>query len=131
MKHDLKTIEDIKILIDSFYTKVQADETLGPVFNKAENFNWDTHIPIMYNFWETLLFAKTGYKGNPVRTHIELNRRVPLTDSHFSRWKELFFMTLDELFSGPKVNEAKAKVESMEVLMKIKIKASENPGFIL
>jgi hemoglobin len=65
-----------------------------------------------------------------MRVHIELNKKFPLTPDHFKRWKKLFFETLDEHFTGPKILDAKKRVELMEVLIQTKIGQSKNPNFI-
>jgi hemoglobin len=62
--------------------------------------------------------------------HIELNKKEPLTDAHFTQWKKLFFETIDELFEGKIADMAKEKTNSMQFLMQHKIKMSESAGFI-
>jgi hemoglobin len=127
---EIETREDIELLVEEFYKKVKQDELIGYIFNNVENFNWDTHIPIMVSFWETILLDSGTYRGNPMLTHIQLNRKSPLSPEHFIRWKQLFFETLDENFVGSKVAEAKQRVESMAMLMQYKIDQSSKPGFI-
>ena len=130
LKPEITTRQDISDLVERFYTRVREDEIIGPIFRDQENFSWDTHIPVMVNFWSSILLDDASYKGNPMLKHIELNRRTPLTQLHFRRWKELFFSTLDELFIGDRVNEAKKRVNAMEILMLMKIRDSEQSGFI-
>lgn len=117
-------------MINSFYTKVKEDDLLGDIFNNAENFSWETHIPVMVSFWEMLLLGTTGYRGNTISKHLELNRRSPLTTKHFDQWKKLFYETLDELFEGAGVSEARKKVEAISGLMQYKIQESMRKGFI-
>lgn len=130
VKRSIGNRKDIEFLVDEFYRKVKVDDVIGPIFNDVLNFNWEIHIPIMYSFWETMLLDEVTYKGNPMLTHIELNKRIPLTPDHFARWKLLFFETLDENFEGERVEEAKRRVIAMEGLMQIKIAQSQNKGFI-
>lgn len=130
MIKEITTREDITLLVESFYTRVKDDEVIGYIFRDLEHFSWDTHIPIMVNFWSTILLDEMSYKGNPMIKHIDLHRRTPLTQEHFTRWKHLFFATLDDLFEGERVNEAKKRVEAMEILMLMKIRDSEQQGFI-
>lgn len=130
MKKDIETTEDISLLVESFYRKVTDDDLLGLIFRDTLFFNWNTHIPIMISFWETLLLEKSSYKGNTMRAHIELNKKFPLAPEHFEQWKRLFFETLDEHFTGSKVLEAKKRVELMEVLIQTKIAQSNDPKFI-
>ena len=130
MKRKIENREDIRLLVESFYKKVMEDDVIGGIFNDVLFFRWDSHIPIMINFWETVLLGATSYRGNTMRVHIELNKKNPLTPAHFERWKKLFFETLDEHFTGPKVAETKKRVELMETLMQTKIAQSKGPNFI-
>ena len=120
----------IEQLVTNFYSKVKKDNLLGPIFNNAENFSWDTHLPIMFNFWETILLDKPKYRGNTIAKHIELHRRTPLNEQHFRRWKELFYETLDNEFEGPNVEKAHKKVEAIAGLMQYKLQESSKKGFI-
>jgi hemoglobin len=123
-------LNTIELLVDSFYTKVKQDDLLAPIFNNTEFFSWDTHIPVMVDFWETLLLDTASYKGNTMQKHIALHRRTPLTSGLFERWKLLFYSTLDELFEGENVEKAHKRVEAMSGLMQFKIEQSGQKGFI-
>lgn len=129
-KQDIQNRADIEILVDSFYKKVLQNEIIGHFFTEVVEISWERHIPVMYSFWESVLLGIAGYKGNPVLKHIALHQKEKLTQTHFGEWKRLFFETLDELFEGEKVEEAKKKVEMMEQLMLYKIKASEGRFFV-
>ena len=120
----------IELLVHSFYTKVKQDDLLAPIFNNVAYFSWDTHIPIMVNFWETLLLDTASYKGNTMQKHIALHRHTALTSDLFDRWKLLFYATLDEHFEGEKVTEARKRVEAMSALMQYKIQQSGKKGFV-
>jgi hemoglobin len=126
----LDSRENIELLVNQFYTRVKADDLLGPVFNNTENFSWETHIPIMIDFWESLLLGTMKYKGNVMVKHIELHRRTPLRKEQFDQWKKLFYATLDEFFEGVNVAEARRRVEAMAPLMLYKLQQSEQKGFI-
>ena len=130
MKKLIEDRKDIRLLVEHFYQKVKEDGLIGDIFNNVLFFSWDTHIPIMIDFWETLLLDKASYKGNTMRVHIELDKKHPLSPGHFERWKKLFFETLDEHFTGDKVVEAKKRVETMEILMQTKIAQSKKSGFV-
>jgi hemoglobin len=108
MKNDLKNAADIKALIDQFYEKVRADETIGYIFNDIAQVDWAQHLPVMYAFWEFLLLDATdGYRGNPIQKHFDLHAKHPLKAAHFDRWLQLFQATVDELFEGPAAENAK------------------------
>lgn len=129
-KQELNSREAIELLVHSFYLKVKQDDLLAPIFNNAHFFSWDTHIPVMVNFWETLLLDTVTYKGNTMQKHLTLHKQFPLTPQLFDRWKELFYSTLNELFTGSGVAEATRRVEAMSSLMQYKIQQSEQKGFI-
>ena len=130
MKKDITNKEDIKQLVDTFYTKVKVDPVIGFFFTEVIQLKWDVHIPIMYDFWDTILFGNMGYKGNPVLKHVELHQKHPLDQKHFDRWLELFSETLDELFEGKITETAKSKASTMAQLMIYKIGQTGKPGFV-
>ncbi len=112
MKPSLSDITDedsIKVLVDSFYHKVNADDLLSPIFNEVARVNWQEHLPLLYQFWSTLLFHTNTYKGRPWPKHALL----PVDAQHFTRWVFLFKETVDENFSGPKANNAKNMAASI------------------
>lgn len=127
---DIKNINDIKILLDTFYTKVLKDEVIGYIFTDIAKLNVEKHMPILYAFWDSVIFDTANYKGNAMLTHIELNKKEALTDAHFDRSQMLYFETVDELFVGEKANLAKDRVKAMRFLMQMKIENSNNPNFI-
>ena len=101
-KHDIQSSADIRLLVDSFYSKARQDELLAPIFDHAIS-DWEHHLPIMYQFWERLLLGSTDYNGNPFSKHLDLS----LESEHFTRWLEIFNQTLDENFSGAKTEGTK------------------------
>ena len=130
VRKDITNRDDIRLLVESFYNKVINDDVIGDIFQDVLVFRWDTHIPIMITFWESVLLGSATYKGNTMRVHIDLDKKHRLEPEHFARWKKLFFETLEDYFEGEITNEARKKVELMEVLMQTKIAQSRNPNFI-
>jgi hemoglobin len=121
MKKDIENAEDIKLLVNDFYSKVTADNTLGHIFMDVAKVNWEHHLPVMYAFWESVLFGKMGYAGNPMDAHFKLNEKVTLTADHFNAWKFLFLETVDQHFDGEVAEMAKQKAISIADLMFYKI----------
>jgi hemoglobin len=130
LKKEIKNRDDIALLVVRFHKQVKGDDLIGDIFTNELFFRFDTHIPIMSDFWESVLLGSATYRGNTKRLHIELNKKHPLKPEHFARWKKLFFETLDEHFTGANTGEAKKKAELMEALMQAKIAQSGNPNFI-
>ena len=104
--NDIRSRDDVKILVDGFYTKVLADELLAPVFS---HINLPDHLPTMYDFWSSLLFGDKTYTGNPLQKHLSL----PLQPAHFTRWLHLFTETVNENFSGDKAVEIQDRARSI------------------
>jgi hemoglobin len=52
-KNDIST-EDIKLL-EYFYSQVQTDDFIGPIFNEKIGNRWPEHLEKMYRFWQTIL----------------------------------------------------------------------------
>lgn len=121
MKPDIAHSADIRALIDRFYEKVKEDEVIGFIFNDIAQVDWPQHLPIMYAFWEFLLLDKPdAYRGNPIQKHLDLHLQVPLKSEHFDRWLSLFQSTVDELFEGPKAEDAKFRAYAISETWKPK-----------
>lgn len=115
---DIQTKEDIRLLVDEFYNKVNQDELLSPIFNEIAQVNWEMHLPKMYNFWAKLLLGENAYQGSPFDKHLPL----PIEGEHFDRWLGLFMKTLDEHFAGRKAEEARLKAQSIADIFRFKMK---------
>lgn len=126
MKHDIETKADIETLVNTFYSKVIDDQTIGYIFKNTLEFSFEKHIPIMVSFWETLLFGVMSYKGNPMIKHIELNKTIPLHSRHFTKWLALWESTIQEIFEGKNANEAISKARNIAEIMQLKINIHNN-----
>jgi len=120
-KPNIQTRNDIELLVNTFYQKVQKDDVIAHFFNDVVKLDWNKHIPVMYDFWESILLDRQSYKGNPMPAHVALNEKAPLQKEHFDRWIELFSSTVDELFIGEKAELAKTRALSIATVMRIKI----------
>ena len=120
-KVDIANRQDIQLLVDSFYKKVVKDDTIGYFFTEIIVLDWEKHIPLMYDFWETTLFHRAIYKGNPIKTHLDLHHISELNKIHFDRWVHLFKTTIDQYFEGPKSEMAKQRAVSIATIMQVKI----------
>ena len=118
IKHDIQTEDDIKLLVDTFYSRVNADPLLSPIFNDVAKLDFAKHMPIMYAFWNMLLLGGQSYQGNPFSRHVHL----PIDAQHFNRWIELWHSTIDDLFVGEKANEAKARALAISGIFQVKLK---------
>jgi hemoglobin len=117
LKTDITNLNDIKVLVDNFYTKIRDEKLLGPIFNGIIGDNWPAHLTKMYGFWQTLLLDTPAYSGSPFLKHAKL----PIAKEHFDRWMELFNETVDEHFSGAKADEAKWRAARMSEMFQYKL----------
>lgn len=108
MKHDIKTREDLEYLLDEFYKIAPNDAEIGHHFDDVD---LQTHLPIIVNFWEKVLFGKQVYFGNPMMIHQKLHEKSPLKFEHFRRWVEIFSATIDECFVGEMAENAKLRAK--------------------
>ena len=61
-KHDIRRIEDIKILVSTFYERVKKDDLLSTVINDQTITNWSEHLGLVCEFWEIILLNKSSIK---------------------------------------------------------------------
>ena len=121
-RSDIKNRNDISLLVTTFYGKVRIDKTLGPIFNQIIS-DWEAHFELLTDFWETQLFLKRKYHGNPVTAHQEVDQKMgrTVTSEHFGLWLNLWFETIDELFNGETAWIAKNRAQKMSTMLFLKI----------
>jgi hemoglobin len=118
-QQDILNLEDIQLLVNTFYAKVRADQTLANIFNDRIENRWPEHLEKMYRFWQTILLGEHTYFGAPFPPHSNL----PVENLHFQRWLELFHEAVDELFAGQKAQEAKWRSIRMAAMFEYEMEA--------
>ncbi len=121
---------DIVKLVDAFYVKVRADAALGHVFDGVAHVNWDTHLPKLYAFWDTVMFRAGTFRGNPLAAHLKLIERTDMGWPLFERWLELFRATVAENFAGENAGHIVRCAEDMARVIHSKIHAVPAPRFV-
>lgn len=121
MKNDIKTRSDIEKIVNVFYDKVKQDPEIGYIFNDIAHVNWEKHLPIMYDFWESIVFSTGKYAGNPMDKHVDLHAKSPLTMQHFQKWNQIFSSTVNELYEGENAERIKQRAQSISTVMQIKL----------
>lgn len=122
MMEDIQNREDIKQLVETFYSKVRVDEVLGPIFNRAIS-DWDAHTEKITDFWESQLLFTKRFRGNPMEAHVKVdkNEGYTITNEMFGYWLNLWFQTADEMFAGDITERAKHNARKLSVFMFMKI----------
>ncbi len=121
-KTNIEDREDVRLLVSTFYEKVRADKVLGPIFNSIIT-DWESHLERLTDFWESQLFLKRKYVGNPLAVHQQVDTRVEggVKPEHFGLWLNLWYATLDELFAGETAAIAKNRARNMSTMFYLKI----------
>jgi hemoglobin len=107
------TREHIKKLVIHFYQKVRNDEMLGPIFNDVAKVDWDHHIPLICQFWNSIMLKTNEYHSNAYRKHVILGEKTNLTEAHFTRWLMLF---QEEAFKHLPTEEAQLIIDKATMI---------------
>lgn len=121
-KSDIESEKDVELLVHKFYDQVRKNAEIGPFFNETIQ-DWDTHLNKLTKFWMANLFGETGYTGNPMKTHIEVDQSFDnqIEQAHFGHWLQMWFSTIDSLFQGDKANLAKERARNIAHITFIKM----------
>jgi hemoglobin len=111
MGSDLTDRDDVRLLVEEFYRSAFGDPLIGPIFTDIARMDLQHHLPIMCDFWETVLFQAGLYRRNALQLHLALNAKFPLQQEHFTRWLELWTAAVDAHFAGEKAELAKTQAE--------------------
>lgn len=125
-KKDLRFREDIAKVVEAFYQSAIQDTEIGYIFSDVAKLNLEEHIPVICDFWETVLFGNMVYRGSVVHKHILLHRKSELRPEHFERWLGIWRTKVDALFVGEKAEEMKNRASMMAEMMKHKINYFDN-----
>ena len=129
-KKTLDSPEAIKLLVDSFYEKIQVDPLLSPIFTEVAQVDWGKHLPKMYAFWESIILGNNAYDGHPFRPHLIVNQQHTLTIDHFERWLALFSETLTELFTGDTAEQVRQRATQIALVWNNKLEYLNNDSYM-
>lgn len=121
MKKDIKDRQDIELIVNHFYEKVNKDELISPFFTDLMKLDMNKHIPVMYDFWENVLFYTGKYEGNPMAKHQVIHGLSKLKMEHFQRWLSLFSETVKENFKGKNAKTIVEKAVNIGTVMQVKL----------
>jgi hemoglobin len=128
--NDVQTRTDIDLVMRVFYEDAVADDVIGFIFTDVARLDLAHHLPMIGDFWESVLFGATAYamRGrNPLEVHSLLDAKIRLTDEHFRRWIELFCSSIDNEFRGPRAEFLKTRARSIASRMQTHLAESRCP----
>ncbi|MEN9299515.1 MAG: hypothetical protein RLZZ429_1828 [Bacteroidota bacterium] len=117
---DIENRDHIEQLMRAFYAKAIPDPVIGHYFTQVIDMDLEKHLPVIIDFWETVLLGIAKYKSNAIAVHQHLHEKSAFEEKHFEQWVKLFQSTVDELFEGEKAELAKQRALSIATVMKIK-----------
>ena len=124
---DITTRKDIELLVNTFYDRLLADDNISYIFTDVAKLNIKIHLPVIADFWESVLLNNNVYHNNTMKVHLDLNDKTALTARHFGIWLKHFNNTIDELFGGDIALLAKQRATSVATVMQIKIAQNKKP----
>ena len=120
-KRDIENRADLENMLGVFYKKVFKDDLISYFFIEVVPLNLETHIPVIADFWESVLLDGRGYRKNVMEIHLKISEKSKIEKEHLDRWVKIFSETVDELFEGAKASLAKQRAASIATMMHIKI----------
>lgn len=130
MMRDIESRADIDAIIRAFYTEARKDVHLGYLFDEVAKIDWEIHIPIIVDFWESIVLGSVEYKRNAMEPHFVLHRKSPLLHIHFEKWLKYFHHTINALFAGPNADMMKQRADSIAAVMEYKITGEDSKRIV-
>jgi hemoglobin len=121
MKRDVETREELETFLRAFYKKAFSDELIGYFFIEVVPLDLKTHIPVIADFWEAIIFNKHSYRKNVMEVHQHIHSLSKIKKKHLDRWSEIFTETVDQYFEGARAELMKQRARSIATLMDIKL----------
>jgi hemoglobin len=115
---DIESRTHLEELVKAFYQQALVDPQIGHLF---DGLDLEHHIPVIVDFWDSVVFRTATYRGGLMYKHLLLNQNKPLEAAHFLRWLELFGTTTDALYSGPRADLVKGFAQSVARTMQERI----------
>ena len=117
--------DSLRLLVDEFYTRVLADDMIGPVFNNAV-MDWPDHLGKLQAFWSSVMLASGRYKGQPLPAHIKHAGQI---DHHsFDRWLIIWGATTADLMDEPSAAALQEKAAKIAESLSLGIEFSRERG---
>jgi hemoglobin len=104
-----------------------VDDVLAGPFTELRIRGLDSHIPVMADFWQTVLFRAGLYRGSALHAHRHVHQRTPLSARHFVRWLTTWNNTVDEMFQGPIAEHAKTQAARIAWAMHRRLMGRDTP----
>ncbi len=123
---DLAGRADVEALLRRFYGRALLDDVLADPFDEIRAKGLESHLPVMCDFWETVLFRAGLYQGSALQVHRTVHDRHPLAGTHFLRWLGIWTDTVDQMYRGPHADQAKTQATRIAWAMHRRLTGTDN-----
>jgi len=123
--NDIQTQNDLYLLVDVFYKKLLADDSISYIFTDVVKIKLKEHLPILVTFWSQGILGTGGYSKNLTQIHLDVNEKEYLSPELFKIWLNHFNDAVDENFQGTKSEQIKTQALSIATVMQIKIEQNK------
>jgi hemoglobin len=130
-RRDIADRDEIAWLVAEFYRRAFADEILGPVLVvDAARVDLSAHLPVMGEFWATVLLRAGLYRRNALPPHVALAVEVELTDAHFARWLAVWTAVVEERRPGPRAELTKTQATRIASAIRRRLPGEQASAFV-
>ena len=119
--NDIKTQEDLYLLVANFYQKLLSDNRISYIFTDIVKIKLEEHLPILVTFWSQVILGTGGYSNNLTQIHLDVDLKEHLSPELFRIWLEHFYAAVDDNFIGENSEKIKTQALSLATILKIKI----------
>ena len=119
--NDVENRYDIENIVKKFYEKAIPDALIGHFFTQIVPIDWDEHIQVVTNFWDSIIFGTSKYARNPMTPHMHLHSLSKMRKHHFDRWLELWTGTINQNYEGNTAKEIISRASSIAKIMEFKV----------
>lgn len=119
--NDVENRHDIENIVKKFYEKAIPDDVIGHFFTQVIPIDWDEHIQIVTDFWDSMIFGTSEYTRNPMTPHMHLHSLSKMEKHHFDRWLHLWTTTINENYEGTTAKEIITRATSIAKIMEFKV----------
>ncbi|HEX6332959.1 MAG TPA: group III truncated hemoglobin [Flavisolibacter sp.] len=126
-RRDIESRRDLEDMLAGFYEKAFEDDRIGRFFTEVVPLDLSTHLPVITDFWEAIVFGARTYSKNVMQVHQHIHQLSAIRKEHLDRWVQLFTGTVEDMYAGPNAELVKHRARSIATLMDIKLN-HQKPG---
>ncbi|HVG11481.1 MAG TPA: group III truncated hemoglobin [Flavisolibacter sp.] len=120
-KRDIETRADLELVLARFYDRALTDDEIGTFFTEVVPLHLPTHLPLILDFWESVVLGTRGYSKDVMSIHRNIHNLATISTAHLDRWYYLFSTTVAEHFSGKNATLMMQRARSIATMMDIKL----------